>query len=104
MTEDWILVDGSSVARVRLSTRASTNAGQLLREAVLRGHGVALLPDWFVADDLKARRLRRLRGSWSTERTMMHALYRVSLRKERVKSVVDHLREAFADAKWQGGA
>jgi len=101
MTDVWTLVDGSSVARVRLATRLSTNASQLMHSAVLRGRGVALMPDWFVAEDLRARRLRRLLGAWTSERTVMYALYRASLRKEqRVRAVIELLREAFHDGRW----
>jgi DNA-binding transcriptional LysR family regulator len=101
MTGLWTLVDGASVARVRLATRLSTNASQLLYSAALRGRGVALLPDWFVAEDLKARRLRRLLGAWTSERTMMYGLYRASLRSEqRVRTVIDHLRDTFRDERW----
>lgn len=100
-TDVWTLTDGATLARVRLVTRFSSNAGQLLHGAALRGQGVALLPDWFVAADLKARRLRRLLPAWASETTPMHALYRASLRNEqRARTVIAHLRKAFAESGW----
>lgn len=105
MSDVWTLYDGTRIARVRLATRFSTNAGQLLHGAALQGHGVALLPDWFVADDLKAHRLQRLLGAWTSERTSMHALYRASLRNEqRARTVIGHLRQAFADGGWSSAS
>lgn len=102
MTDIWTLVDGRSVARVRLSARFSTNAGQLSRVAALEGRGVALMPEWYVADDVKARRLIRLLGPWTSEPTVVHALYRASLRNEqRVRTVIDHLREMFGNGTWR---
>lgn len=102
MTDVWTLVDGKSKARVRITTRFSTNVGQLLLRAALDDRGVALLPDWFVAKEVKARRLLHLLSAWTTETTSIHALYRVSLRSEqRVRTVIDHLRRAFSDGSWQ---
>lgn len=103
MTNTWSLVAGKRTARVEVVPRFSTNAGQLLHAAALEGHGVALLPDWFVADDLKARRLVRLLGAWTAETTKVHALYRTAIRGEqRVRTVIDHLREAFRNGSWRG--
>lgn len=102
VTDAWSLVESKTVVRVRFAPRFSTNAGQLLHAAALEGHGIALLPDWFVADDLKARRLVRLLRSWTAETTSVHALYRATLRGEqRVRTVVDHLRRAFSDGSWR---
>jgi len=102
MTDEWTLVHGKSVARVRVSARFSTNAGQLLRQVALDGHGVALLPDWFIAEDLKARRLTHLVPAWASETTHVHALYRTPLRNEqRVRTVLDHLRRSFGDGSWR---
>lgn len=103
MTNTWSLVAGKRTVRVEVVPRLSTNAGQLLHAATLEGHGVALLPDWFVAEDLKARRLVRVLGAWTAETTKVHALYRTAIRGERrVRTVLDHLREAFRDGSWHG--
>jgi len=102
MTDVWTLMDGENAARVRLTTRFSSNAGHLLLRAAIEDRGVALLPDWFVAKEVKARRLLHLLRAWTAEATIVHALYRTALRKEqRVRTVIDHLRQAFSDGTWQ---
>jgi len=102
MSDIWTLVDGKNAARVRVTTRFSTNAGHLLLRAALEARGVALLPDWFVAREVKARRLLHLLRGWAAETTTVHALYRTALRKEqRVRTVIDHLRQAFSDGTWR---
>jgi DNA-binding transcriptional LysR family regulator len=103
ITDVWTLARGDEVARVRLESRFSTNAAQLLLTLALDGRGVALLPDWFVANDLKAKRLQRLLSEWATEPTVMYALYRASLRRDqRVKQVLAHLRTMFHGGAWPG--
>ncbi len=102
VTDVWPLTDGQNVARVGLATRFSSNAGQLLLRAAIEGRGIALLPDWFVAEDVKAGRLLHLLGAWSAPTTVVHALYRASLRKQqRVRTVIDHLRQVFRDETWR---
>ena len=41
-----------------------TNSLDMLREAVLGGHGIALLPEWVVPEDIRAGRVRRLFDAW----------------------------------------
>ena len=93
----WTLSDGATTARVPMTSRCTSNAGHLLRELVLEGLGVALLPDWFVADDLRQGRLERVLPAWRSEPLAVYALYRASRRGEpRVRRLVEHVREAYA--------
>lgn len=96
--ERWVLEDvqGERVLPIDLPVRHSCNEAHILRELLLGGCGVALMPTWFVAEDLKARRLRRLLPGWHSERVLVQALYRASQRHQpRVRALVDHLRETF---------
>jgi DNA-binding transcriptional LysR family regulator len=69
----------------------------MLRDLAVDGLGVALLPPWFVAEDLRRRRLVHLLRAWVSEPVAIHALYRASLRNEnRVRVLVEHLRGAYA--------
>lgn len=63
---------------VRGRFRASTPLA--LREACVAGSGVALLPEWLVADDLRRRRLRRLLPGWQSGPVSAWAVYRVEAR------------------------
>jgi len=46
-----------------------------IREAVLSGLGVAVLPDWMVKDDLLAGRLVRVLPEWSARDLPVHLVY-----------------------------
>lgn len=96
--DGWTLVGASAApSRIRMRTRCSCNSGHMLRDLAVDGLGVALLPPWFVAEDLRRRRLVHLLRAWVSEPVAIHALYRASLRSEnRVRVLVDHLRGAYA--------
>jgi DNA-binding transcriptional LysR family regulator len=98
LVETWKLVKGADTANVRMKVRCSCNAGNVLRDLVVQGAGVALFPEWFVAADLRERRLRHLLAGWESEPVVIHALYRAAHRNERrVRLIVDHLRAAYSE-------
>lgn len=99
-TEVWTLLDGTTTARVRMRVRCSCNAGHVGRDLALDGLGVALLPHWFVAADIQARRLRRLLPAWQSETVEVYALYRAAHRHEpRVRHLVEQLRAVYAESE-----
>ncbi|MFT3699933.1 MAG: LysR family transcriptional regulator [Kofleriaceae bacterium] len=96
----WNLVgpDGGT-ARVPLDVRAASNAGHVLRDLACDGAGIALLPQWFVADDIASKRLEILLPGWSNAPVQVHALFRTHHRGDpRVKLLLDHLRTSYAGA------
>lgn len=60
----WQFKGEAGVRRVRVQGPLQVNNSELLREAVLQGLGVALLPSFLVAEDLRAKTLRRLLPGW----------------------------------------
>jgi DNA-binding transcriptional LysR family regulator len=79
----WSLTQegGSAVTRViDAQGRIRTNAPSALRELSLRGAGVAYLPDWLVAADLRRGDLKRVLPRWSSAPLMAWAIYRAELR------------------------
>ena len=46
-----------------------------IREAVLAGLGVALLPDWLIRDDIRSARLIRVLPNWRAKDLPMHVAY-----------------------------
>ena len=56
----WTFEGRGRVDQVEVNGRLSVNSSGVLREAALGGHGIALLPEWLVADDVRTGRMRRL--------------------------------------------
>jgi DNA-binding transcriptional LysR family regulator len=97
VSETWKLLSSTDTAHVRMKVRCSCNAGNVLRDLAVQGAGVALFPEWFVAADLRERRLRQLLPGWESEPVVIHALYRAAHRNERrVRHLVDHLRAVYS--------
>lgn len=96
-TETWPLHDDTpTTATLRIPVRHACNAGHVVRDLVRDGAGVALFPDWYIAEDLATKRLRRLLPRWSAGPTEVYALYRSAHRSEpRVKVVLDELQATF---------
>ncbi|WP_341892029.1 LysR family transcriptional regulator [Variovorax sp. YR752] len=56
----WSFSLPDSITHVEVNGRLAVNNSDVLRESVLGGLGIALLPQWLVHDDVRAGRLRRL--------------------------------------------
>ncbi|HEY4055832.1 MAG TPA: LysR family transcriptional regulator, partial [Kofleriaceae bacterium] len=74
--DSWPLTDGTSIERVRVDVRFSSNVGHALRDLALDGRGISMLPPWFVTDELAAGTLRRVLPGWTSPTLVVHALYR----------------------------
>jgi DNA-binding transcriptional LysR family regulator len=72
----WTLVDQSGrQADIRVSGRFLTNGADAICTLALKNAGVALVPDFLVADDLTAGRLVRLLPEYATQATPIYAVY-----------------------------
>jgi len=97
--ETWNLVNGEQAERVRVNARCSSNAGHVLRDLAIDGLGIAMLPPWFVTNELARKQLRVVLPGWGSEEIAVHALYRSMHRNEqRVRVLVEHLRASYAAA------
>ncbi|EPC03171.1 hypothetical protein L861_22950 [Litchfieldella anticariensis FP35 = DSM 16096] len=65
---------GRSVT-VPVAGRLSSNEAGVVRAAALAGAGIALLPSYFVADDLRKGRLMPVLSTWEPEPLGIHAVY-----------------------------
>jgi DNA-binding transcriptional LysR family regulator len=72
------------------------NNGEVVRHAALAGHGVAMLPEPQVVDDIRAARLYRLLPDYTSERRQAFVVY-PSRRHlaPRTRIVIDFLVERF---------
>jgi DNA-binding transcriptional LysR family regulator len=94
--DSWILLHQEREARVRLNTVFRSNAPSALRALAIDGAGIALLPAWFVDEDLERRALRLVLPGWETEPVAVRALHRREHRgSSRVRALVEHLRAAY---------
>jgi DNA-binding transcriptional LysR family regulator len=72
--------------------RHRTNNGELMRELLLAGEGISLLPTFLAAEDLRRGRLEAVLAESLRADTQIHALYphRKHL-SAKVRQFVDHL-------------
>jgi DNA-binding transcriptional LysR family regulator len=88
----WTFVrDGGDVA-IRVEGAMRTTAPLALLELARAGMGLALLPDWLVADDLAAVRLKRVLDKWQLPLVGAWAFHRAELRRNpKIEAVLDVL-------------
>jgi DNA-binding transcriptional LysR family regulator len=71
-----------------------------IRQAVLTGLGIALMPEWLIHDDILSGRLLRVLPNWSAKDLPMHVVHAAQrVLPARVRSfvnfAVDHIRKAL---------
>lgn len=97
--DQWTLVgaDGASV-KVRMASRFESNFGELLREAVLAGQGIAVHSLWHIAEDLRSGRMVAVLPDWRPPTTQISAVMPARrLQPPRVGRFVDFLIERLGD-------
>lgn len=73
----------------------------LLRDALRTGFGLALMPTFVVADDLRAGALIQVLRAYEAEQMTMYAAYPAARHLSfKIRAFVEFLRESFADAPW----
>jgi DNA-binding transcriptional LysR family regulator len=86
--------------RVMVSGALRVNNSEVLRDAVLAGLGIGLLPDFSAAAALKAGRLRELLPLWRPVGFFGEAVYALRPWSPQVpraaRALVEHLKNAFA--------
>lgn len=102
--DKWVLDGPGGIAEVRVRAESRANNGDLLRMLAVHGHGIALLPDFIVADDLKARRLVRLLPRFDAGELGIFAVYPSrKFLSAKVRTLVDFLVTHFARRNWLRG-
>jgi DNA-binding transcriptional LysR family regulator len=71
----WMLRRGEDNRRVAIRPTMLSNAGSTLRTWALSGYGLALLPDFYVGDDIAAGRLTRVLPEWSAPGFDLNMVY-----------------------------
>jgi len=90
--------NGESQVAIDVKGTLKCNNSEILREAVLSGYGIALLPDWLIGKDIAEGKLIRLLPQWRAEvndgedDSAIYAIYHPTRRNtKKVKVFVDFL-------------
>jgi DNA-binding transcriptional LysR family regulator len=96
--------DGEPACHMHASAtrRYVSNSEEALRNAALRGLGLAVLPLYAVADDLAGARLVEVMPSRRPADEGIYAVYtRESARSPKVRAFAQHLQDALAEPPWE---
>lgn len=103
----WRMTDhnGRETA-VRINGRFESNYGEVLRDACVAGHGIALHSTWHVGEDLRSGRLRQVLPHYRLADSGIYALMpERRLVPMRVRAFVDFLAEKLGGTPpWERGA
>jgi DNA-binding transcriptional LysR family regulator len=98
----WQLTENGAPISVPVAACLSSNNGDALREAAIKGIGIGRLPSFIVGADLAAGRLAVVLPGYPPQDLTIHALYapnRFLAAKSRV--FIDFLVERFARPSWE---
>jgi len=101
----WRLGGKGREVRVAVSGSFRTNNAEMLRAAALDGVGIAALPTWAVAEQLRSGMLRWVLPAWEAPVSTIYAVYPASrLMSMKVRAFVDHLARHFGRKPyWEDG-
>ncbi len=94
----WRFLAEGELLELPIATRFTSNNGEVLRQLALAGHGIALLDDYTVRDELAAGRLVRLLPGWQVTNSSfeagIYAIFRQSgLLPAKTRAFLDFLVE-----------
>jgi DNA-binding transcriptional LysR family regulator len=103
--DEWRLVGKGGEARVTVGGSFRSNNAEMLRAAALDGIGIAALPTWVVAEQLRGGMLRRVLTAWEAPVSTIYAVYPGNrLMSMKVRAFVDHLARRFGRTPyWEDG-
>jgi DNA-binding transcriptional LysR family regulator len=97
-SDSWHFTSADEPLSVHVSGRFIVNSSDAARLAALAGHGIAMLPDLLVFDDVRAGQLVRLLTDYPSPRVPLHLVYpsRRNL-APRTRVVMDFLLEQIRE-------
>jgi DNA-binding transcriptional LysR family regulator len=94
--DEWRLVGKRGEVRVPVNGSFRSNNAEMLRAAALDGVGIAALPTWAVAEQLRSGMLQRVLTAWEAPASTIYAVYPGNrLMSMKVRAFVDHLARCF---------
>ncbi len=98
----WRLVRDGREETVTVGGRLVVNDFEFLEDAVRAGLGIAMLPVFRIAVDLKAKRLVRILPAWCSPAMPLWAVYPSARHlSPKVKAFVEHVREHMTPPPWE---
>jgi DNA-binding transcriptional LysR family regulator len=98
----WRFSKAGQEELIQVSTRISVNSSEAVRELAISGLGMALLPEFAIADDLNSGKLVRLLEDFEVQGNLGSSLYAIYLAGRfstpKVRAFVDFLREQWSGA------
>ncbi|MBF9031602.1 LysR family transcriptional regulator [Rhodobacterales bacterium HKCCE3408] len=100
----WAFEIGGTMQRIPVTGGYLVNSATAVRRLALRGAGIALCPDYAVAQDIAAGRLRRVLADFPSPTLGINAVFPDARRlPARTRAALDHLSRTFADPPWRAG-
>lgn len=100
----WRLEKGETSVDVAVKARLVINDFDALLAAALAGVGMAMLPIFRCAAELRDGRLEHLLKGWCSPRSVIHAVYPTARHlSPKVKAFVEHLQQRFSPPPWELG-
>ena len=97
----WRFMDGDDIVSVRVSGRLMTNSGEMQKQFALSHQGVAILPWFFVRDEVESGALVPLLEDYPVPPSYLFALYPERRHNPvRVKRLIDTLQARLKDDRF----
>jgi DNA-binding transcriptional LysR family regulator len=97
---EWRFRSPQGESKVRVAGNFTANNSEAIREAAVAGLGIALLPSFIVAADLRENRLKDVMGGYEVEGAVANDVYALYLPTRyvspKVRAFVDFFVERFA--------
>jgi DNA-binding transcriptional LysR family regulator len=98
---EWELASARGSTKIAVRGRLSMNNSIAIRDSLLAGIGLALIPSFYVSEHLARGELREVLSDHSAKPLSIHAVYPRSKRlSPKVRVFIDHVRDRFAAAPW----
>lgn len=105
LPDEWLFAGPGGERTVRVAGDCRCNNALVLREALLEGAGIGLMPAFLVADDLAAGTLRTLLPEWTPVPRVFYAVFpQPRAPSAKVREFVEAVERSFAlDPYWRAG-
>jgi DNA-binding transcriptional LysR family regulator len=99
--DQWQFIDGEGTRAVSVRGNLRANNGDAIRQALLAGLGVAVLPAFIVGPDVQAGRLKEVLSDYLPNRASVYAVYPHSRHlSAKVRVFVDFLADRFGPSPY----